>query len=102
MIQSGTNDIYNYNSIVTYGPGILTSDPQFVMPITATVAPTTTGNYRLQANSPAINAGDNSAVKVTTDLDGNPRISGGIVDLGAYEVQYHHIYLLPLVLRYYP
>jgi len=39
--------------------------------------------------SPAINAGDNSAVPggVTTDIEGNPRISGGTVDMGAYEYQ---------------
>jgi hypothetical protein len=47
------------------------------------------GNLRLQAGSPAINAGNNNAVPtgVTTDLDGNPRIVGGTVDMGAYEYQ---------------
>ena len=48
------------------------------------------GNIRLQPCSPAINAGDNSAVPagITTDLDGNPRFyNNGTVDMGAYEYQ---------------
>jgi hypothetical protein len=45
------------------------------------------GNLRLQSNSPCINAGNNSYVATTTDLDGRPRIVGGTVDMGAYECQ---------------
>ncbi len=45
------------------------------------------GDFRLQTNSPCINAGKNSYVGVGTDFDGNPRIVGGTVDLGAYEFQ---------------
>jgi len=90
LIQSGTEHICNSDSTVTYGDGVLTSDPQFVAPITTTAAPTTTGDYRLQAGSPAIDAGDDDAINatgVTIDLDGNPRIVGGAVDMGAYEAQ---------------
>ncbi|MGB2985909.1 MAG: right-handed parallel beta-helix repeat-containing protein [Phycisphaerae bacterium] len=48
------------------------------------------GNLHLQAGSPCVDAGDNSAVWGPTDLDGNPRIvmvQTAIVDLGAYEFQ---------------
>ena len=44
-----------------------------------------TGDYQLQSNSPCINAG--TAAALGTDLDGNPRVVGGFVDLGAYEYQ---------------
>jgi len=59
--------------------GNITNDPRFLNP--------STGDFHLQTNSPCINAGNNSAVASATDLDGNPRIVGGTVDLGAYEFQ---------------
>ncbi|MGI6494881.1 MAG: DUF1565 domain-containing protein [Kiritimatiellia bacterium] len=47
------------------------------------------GNYHLRSSSALVNAGDNTLVVGTTDLDGNDRIfradKGGIVDLGCYE-----------------
>jgi hypothetical protein len=78
------------------GPGNIDADAGFVDP--------DTGDYRLAAGSPCIDAGDSTLVALGgagNDLDGNPRIvddpavvdtgiaapGGGVVDLGAFERQ---------------
>jgi hypothetical protein len=61
----------------TNGIGNFTNSPMFV--------DLAGGNFRLQPDSPCIDAGNNAYVTTVTDLDGNPRISDGIVDVGAYE-----------------
>ena len=49
--------------------------------------------YRLQPNSPCINAGDPDYVPEPneTDLDGKPRIIAGRIDMGAYEFNHNPI-----------
>ena len=44
-------------------------------------------DYHQAGDSPTINGGNNAPVSNPTDLDGNPRIAGGTVDMGAYEYQ---------------
>ncbi len=69
------------------GVGNITNAPLFV--------DQSGGNLRLGTNSSCINAGNNLAVTNSTDLEGNPRIVGGTVDMGAYECQ------TPALLDYY-
>jgi hypothetical protein len=59
------------------------------------------GNLRLQSNSPCINAGKNQYASVGPDLDGNPRIVGGTVDIGAYEFQFPTSVISYAWLQYY-
>jgi hypothetical protein len=73
------------------------SDPKFLVPIDFNSSPSIDGDYRVTDNSsPTINKGNNTYFdagqspnlhSIITDLDGNPRIYDGIVDMGAYESQ---------------
>ncbi len=68
------------------GEGNINADPLFADP--------DSGDYRLAAGSPCIDAGSNAEVpaELTTDIEGNERILDGdgngsvIVDMGAYEI----------------
>lgn len=62
------------------GPGPVSGEDPMFMDVA-------TGDLRLGSSSPAIDAGDATFLPAyqTEDLDGNPRILGVEVDLGAYE-----------------
>jgi hypothetical protein len=63
------------------GPGNISADPAFI-----TIG---ADNFRLQFSSACLNAGANQPwMTGATDLAGNPRISCGKVDMGAYEMLY--------------
>ncbi|MCG2661592.1 MAG: right-handed parallel beta-helix repeat-containing protein, partial [Kiritimatiellae bacterium] len=84
-------DVYapiSYSCIGTYnaGAGNITNEPQFVSIGTGYGTNLVPGNYRLRPTSPCINAGLNQSwMTNAVDLDGLPRILGGVVDMGAYE-----------------
>ena len=83
------------------GTGNIDADPQFVSPGARSIeGEWIDGNYRLQATSPAIDAGSDAALPadifdldedtdvtepLPVDLDGEPRIEQMQVDMGAYE-----------------
>ena len=73
------------------GSGNFSVDPLFVR-APFTNGPGDAGDLQLQVGSPAIDAGDDTAVPagVTTDLAGLPRFRGAHVDLGAYEFLSNH------------
>ena len=80
--QNGNNNggLYTY-TCTTPGPmgdGNITNDPQFV--------DVASNDFHLQMNSPCVDTGTNMPwMTLQRDLDGNPRIMYGRVDLGAYE-----------------
>ena len=64
------------------GPGNITNAPRFV--------DVSSSNYHLRALSPCVDIGLNDVwMFATDDVDGNPRVFNGIVDLGAYEFTMH-------------
>ena len=68
------------------GSNNFSTNPLFVSPASELYAPTLTGNYALQACSPAINAGDPNAL-LSYDLLHQPRPQFAAYDIGAYEFQ---------------
>ena len=73
------NFFYTCTTPIFGNAGCFTNAPIFV--------DEASGDFHLQTNSPCINSGNNASAPGGTDLDGNPRIEGGTVDIGAYEFQ---------------
>ncbi len=71
--------LYSCTTPLTNASGNISNDPQFVN--------SSAGDYHLSEESFCINRGSNGFVSIAVDLDGNPRIVSGNVDIGAYELQ---------------
>ncbi|MBO7726349.1 MAG: right-handed parallel beta-helix repeat-containing protein, partial [Thermoguttaceae bacterium] len=80
------NDVYGSYS---GSNNIVGSDPGFVVaPVfdeSGVLTNANTLDLSLAAGSAAIDAGTNDAVETEFDIAGNPRIVGGVVDIGAHE-----------------
>ncbi len=75
-----SGDVHNSRLAPVYpGRGNVNLPPSFVNP--------SAGDYQLLDYSLCINAGDNDSINNDTDMNGNPRVHAGEVDLGAYENQ---------------
>ena len=101
IIYGNTNGVYAdceqcvlTNCLTTVGPDnpSLTNNSISNAPIFLNAS---AGDYHLQVSSPGIDAGNNSYV-MGADLDGNPRIVSGIVDMGCYENQYSNVLYVSL------
>ena len=92
-VQGGQNGIYiGSNSSLNWGQGNIDTDPCFVEPgywadANDPNAVWIHGDYHLLPNSPCIDTGDPNYIPEPneTDLDGNPRVMGPAIDMGAYE-----------------
>jgi hypothetical protein len=90
-VQGGLAEAYAAaGSTLDWHPSNIEADPCFVR--AGHWAADTTwidGDYHLLPSSPCIDAGapDSVSAPDETDLDGNPRIVSGAVDMGAYEFQ---------------
>ena len=73
------NNIYIQRSFPIDVSNINNIDPLFI--------DAANGDYRLSSDSPLIDQGVVTDNVASTDLDGNPRIAGAAVDIGAYEYQ---------------
>jgi len=73
------------DSTLSWGDGMIRHDPLFVEPLK--------NAFQLQYSSLCRNGGDNTAPGMTlTDVEGDPRIAEGIVDMGADEFHTHLTY----------
>jgi predicted outer membrane repeat protein len=106
LVRGGITGAWVGNSVgssVTDGGGNIDGDPLFARDPDpgddswTTLADNDYGDLRLTYGSPAIDAGTNLPALPPTDLDGNPRIINGVVDMGAYESLLE--VFLPLVMK---
>ncbi|MCK5764780.1 MAG: T9SS type A sorting domain-containing protein [Bacteroidales bacterium] len=80
-IKGGINYINATGGVLNWENGNIEESPHFILPGV---------DFSLAWNSPCINAGRSDTLQFfipAEDLAGNPRISGGEIDMGCYEYQ---------------
>ena len=88
------NIVYDSSSSVNWGPGNIDVDPHFVKAVSISAVKvdtdSTVGDYHLLEGSPCIDNGDPDFAPAPgeTDIDGNPRLSGKKIDIGADEFEF--------------
>jgi len=81
-VEDGQSSVYvEPGSTLNWGAGNIDADPLYVDADT----------FHLTWDSPCKDTGDNTAVTELYDIEGDPRISYGTVDMGADEF-YRHLY----------
>ncbi len=89
------NTVRNYDYFVTPGPGDISADPKLVA--------WEWGKVHIQPDSPCKDAGDDAVVADDwLDIDGQPRIQGAHVDIGADESDGAVFAFTPVVVRVSP
>ena len=79
------NDFYESELYYSCASGAVTNDGRRNISVDPLFLDATAGDFHLLPNSPCIDTGYNGFVSATTDAEGNPRILGLSVDMGAYE-----------------
>jgi hypothetical protein len=75
--DSAVDVLYCCTTPATTGDGNISDDPRFFN--------AAGGDFRLRDTSPCIDMGTNALTYGDWDIEGNPRILDGVVDMGAYE-----------------
>ncbi|GLR17453.1 choice-of-anchor Q domain-containing protein [Portibacter lacus] len=78
--------IYGNGSDVIKGQSVDYEEVSSVIGIDPVFQDLAEGDLRLQSCSPHVNAGENTYNSEMYDLDGQPRILEGLIDIGAYEI----------------
>ena len=86
-IYRGSGSVFAYNALSSFTDWTESANCLVYNPSKPLFENAGGGDYSLAQGSQAVNKGNNSYVAAQTDLAGNPRIVGGIVDMGAYEYQ---------------
>ena len=85
-IRRSSGSLFGYNTLTAFTGWAGSADCPEYDPALPLFARSLYSDYSLAENSQAINRGNNEYIEgCAYDIEANPRIAGGIVDLGAYE-----------------